>query len=95
MSSPLQNLLAVDVLAQKTGCGLRPELRKAIEADLRFSPERAGPPQRKLGSGEDLPDSVLRLPLRPVESKTDFDQDLSHQAANCSEGCPAVEGPKS
>ncbi|MEM6595549.1 MAG: hypothetical protein AAF672_12240 [Pseudomonadota bacterium] len=69
MTNPLQNLLALDRLAQKTGAGLRPELRRAIEADLSFSPKRAGPPQKSFGAAEALPDGVHRLLQRPAKDK--------------------------
>lgn len=69
MSNPLQNLFALDVIARKTGAGLRPELRAAIEADLRFSPKRAGPPQRDFGVHEETPDGIHRLPSQSAKDR--------------------------
>lgn len=56
MSNLFRDLLAMDHLAQKTGAGLNPRLREAIESDLRFHTRRAGPNPEV--APEDLPDEV-------------------------------------
>ena len=44
LSQIMRDLLAMDSLARRYGCGLNPRLRVAVEADLRF-PARAASPQ--------------------------------------------------
>ncbi|MES0863475.1 hypothetical protein ABLN87_14065 [Ruegeria sp. SCPT10] len=36
MANSLADLLAMDAIASRHGCALKPKLRQAIEADLRF-----------------------------------------------------------
>ncbi|MEL6682064.1 MAG: hypothetical protein AAFQ09_05400 [Pseudomonadota bacterium] len=43
MSKNLIDLLAMDVFAHRTGVGLNPRLRAAIEADVQFPAKAAGP----------------------------------------------------
>ncbi|MCG7521551.1 hypothetical protein [Ruegeria sp. Ofav3-42] len=57
----MSNLLATDKLARQYGCKLKPELRAAIEADLRFPAHAASPiPQEERTLGE-LPENVVRI----------------------------------
>ena len=44
MANSLADLLAMDAVASRHGCALKPKLRQAIEADLRF-PARASTTQ--------------------------------------------------
>ncbi len=61
MARIFADLLAMDAAAQKAGCGLKPELRSAMEASMRFPAKAASPePQAKDMVGE-LPDNVVRL----------------------------------
>ncbi|MEJ8560488.1 hypothetical protein QTO30_04085 [Yoonia sp. GPGPB17] len=67
MSNIFKDLLAMDQLAQKTGAGLNPRLREAIEADLHFHTRRAGPDPEV--APEDLPEEVSVFPKAPEKTK--------------------------
>ncbi|MDX8354796.1 hypothetical protein [Cognatiyoonia sp. IB215182] len=56
MSRSLIDLLAMDAFAQRTGVGLNPRLRTAIEADVRFPAKRAGPIPEI--APDDLPEDI-------------------------------------
>ncbi|MDX8350408.1 hypothetical protein SLH49_20660 [Cognatiyoonia sp. IB215446] len=56
MSRALIDLLAMDAFAQRTGVGLNPRLRAAIEADIRFPAKRAGPIPEI--APDDLPEDI-------------------------------------
>ena len=60
MSKTLLNLLALDEIAQRTGSGLHPRLRAAIEADLAFNAVTAGPIAEV--DQDDLPENVALFP---------------------------------
>lgn len=60
MSRNLIDLLAMDAFAQRTGVGLNPRLRAAIEADVRFPAKRAGPIPEV--APEDLPEEIAAFP---------------------------------
>ena len=60
MSKTLRDLLAADQLAQRTGAGLNPRLKEAIEASLRFDSVSAGP--IPIIAPEDLPEDVVAFP---------------------------------
>lgn len=62
MSRLTIDLLAMDRLAQKTGAQLKPGLRAALEADLRFHTKMAGPIPDI--APEDLPRDVAPFPPR-------------------------------
>lgn len=52
------DLLRMDALAQRYGCGLNPKLRAAIETDTRWPSKAASPPPVE---GTPLPQGVTRL----------------------------------
>lgn len=57
----MNTLLASDDMARQYGCGLKPALRAAIEADLRFPTHAASPlldESQTLGA---LPENVVRI----------------------------------
>ena len=57
----LKNLLAVDDLAQRHGCGLNPKLRAMIEADLRFPAKATAPEVQTIPDGDHMPQNVVAL----------------------------------
>ncbi|MBO9473088.1 hypothetical protein J7413_06000 [Shimia sp. R10_1] len=61
MATIFRDLLAADALAQKAGCGLKPELRAAMEASLRFPAVAASPMQAEAIAPSDLPDNVVPI----------------------------------
>jgi hypothetical protein len=61
MSQTLINLLAIDAKSAKFGCALKPELRAALEADLRFPARAASPLPSEDDMQGPLPDNVNRL----------------------------------
>jgi hypothetical protein len=61
MSRIFADLLAMDALAQRTGAGLNPRLRAAIEAQSRFPSKVSGPIPDI--APEDLPEGVTPIPL--------------------------------
>lgn len=61
MNRILSDLLAMEDLAKPYGCGLKPELRDAIEADLRFPAHAAAPLPTIEMMAEPMPDNVTRL----------------------------------
>ncbi|MEM9576933.1 MAG: hypothetical protein AAF999_07950 [Pseudomonadota bacterium] len=63
----LLSLLALDAIACRAGCGLKPELRRAIEAQTRFPSVAAGPTLSAELSDDALPESVTRL--RPITTR--------------------------
>jgi hypothetical protein len=68
MSKVLYDLLAIDEVAQKAGCGLHPRLRAAIKADLSFNAVSAGPHAALDRSNP--PDNVAVFPpVRSAERK--------------------------
>ena len=60
MSDIYRSLIAIDDLAQAHGCGLKPKLRAAIEAELRFRTVSAGPIPTLL-EGAPLPQNETRF----------------------------------
>jgi len=64
----LLSMLCLDDLAQAHGCGLKPELRAAIEAQARFPSVAASPvPQVPIDPAQ-LPENVAML--RPAPQDT-------------------------
>ena len=61
MAKIFADLLALDGMAQKAGCGLKPELRQAMEASLRFPAKAASPAPRVEDLIAALPENVVRL----------------------------------
>lgn len=61
MANIFQNLLAADAMAQKAGCGLKPELRAAMEASLRFPAVAASPLPLEPVAPEDLPENAVSM----------------------------------
>ncbi len=61
MAKNFADLLAIDGMAQKAGCGLKPELRQAMEASLRFPAKAASPVPRVEDMVGALPENVVRL----------------------------------
>ncbi|WP_412553233.1 hypothetical protein [Shimia sp. MIT1388] len=61
MAKIFADLLAIDGMAQKAGCGLKPELRQAMEASLRFPAKTASPVPRSEDMVGALPENVVRL----------------------------------
>lgn len=61
MAKIFADLLAIDGMAQKAGCGFKPELRQAMEASLRFPAKAASPASRAEGMVGALPENVVRL----------------------------------
>ncbi|MFY0659292.1 MAG: hypothetical protein JXR15_02280 [Shimia sp.] len=61
MAKIFADLLALDGMAQTAGCGLKLELRKALEASLRFPAKAASPaPVAEDMTGE-MPENVIRF----------------------------------
>ena len=61
MRNTLNDLLAIDLVAQPFNCGLNPQQKRAIEAGLRFPVKAAGPlPTEEQTSGT-LTENVTRL----------------------------------
>ncbi|MEM6467084.1 MAG: hypothetical protein AAF679_11355 [Pseudomonadota bacterium] len=56
------NLLRMDQLASRHGCGLHPKFRVAIEAELAW-PAKAASPETEVVADE-LPENVVRFELR-------------------------------
>ncbi len=56
-----RDMLAVDRLAQNAGCGLKPELRAAMEASLRFPAVAASPMSKEGVDPSNLPENVVSL----------------------------------
>lgn len=61
MAGIFADLLAMDAVAQKAGCGLKPELRAAMEASLRFPVKAASPTPQAEDLAGPLPHNVVRL----------------------------------
>ncbi|MEP2472619.1 MAG: hypothetical protein ABJH45_13780 [Paracoccaceae bacterium] len=61
MRNTLNDLLAMDLLAQQFNCGLNPQLKRAIEAGLRFPVKAAVPLPTKEQTNGTLPENVTRL----------------------------------
>lgn len=61
MSKTLTDLLAVDALSNRYGCGLNPKLKQAITADLQFPAKAASPLPRAADGTGPLPENVTRL----------------------------------
>lgn len=61
MARTFADLLAMDAVAQKAGCGLKPELRAAIEASLRFPAKAASPAPQIEDMAGPLPHNVVRM----------------------------------
>ncbi|MEQ3710435.1 MAG: hypothetical protein ABNH38_17635 [Tateyamaria sp.] len=61
------NLLRMDEIACRHGCGLHPRLRVAIEADLAW-PTKAASPESEVVEGE-LPENVVRFEPRDEREK--------------------------
>ncbi|MEM7721097.1 MAG: hypothetical protein AAF376_01875 [Pseudomonadota bacterium] len=66
MSKTFNDLLAMDALAQRLGCGgLNPRLREAMEADARWPTKRAGPPQDSKSIDPDETVTPLQVAEQP------------------------------
>ena len=65
MKSIMSTLLATDDVASNYGCRLKPQLRAAIEADIRFPVHAASPLRRQDSLKGDLGENVLRLNPHP------------------------------
>ncbi|WP_294226336.1 hypothetical protein [uncultured Shimia sp.] len=63
-----EDLLAIDGMARKAGCGLKPEVRAALEASLRFPAKAASPMPNPDDMTGPLPNNVLRLDVRSQAS---------------------------
>jgi len=61
MARIFADLLAMDAAAQKAGCGLKPELRSAMEASMRFPSIAASPAPQAEDLAGPLPHNVVRL----------------------------------
>lgn len=61
MDKTLCDLLRIDSLARQFGCGLKPELKKMIEADLRFPTHAASPNPINSTLSDPLPNNVIKL----------------------------------
>lgn len=61
MAGIFADLLAMDAVAQKAGCGLKPELRAAMEASMRFPSKAASPTPLAEDMAGSLPHNVVRL----------------------------------
>ncbi|MEM6656899.1 MAG: hypothetical protein AAF496_08365 [Pseudomonadota bacterium] len=61
MTKSLADLLAMDAVASRYGCALKPKLRQAIETDLRFPAHAASPRSDQDLSEHDLPDNVHKM----------------------------------
>ena len=55
------DLLAMDTLAHRFGCGLNPALRRALETDVRFPSRAASPPATPAQMQAPLPANAIRL----------------------------------
>ncbi|MBV7407902.1 hypothetical protein [Maritimibacter sp. DP1N21-5] len=64
----LTDLLAMDALASRYGCGINPRLKAAIETDLRFPAKAASPAPDGAGPARDAGGNVLPFPLDPPTS---------------------------
>lgn len=67
MSDILRSLLAADGLAQQAGIALKPELRAALLAELRFPAKSSGPMQSH--TPDHTGDNVIPLPIRRDPSR--------------------------
>lgn len=65
----MSTLLATEALAQQYGCRLKPELRAAIEADLRFPAHAASPVLQSELTDADLPENVVRFDPMPPRAR--------------------------
>lgn len=61
MTKSLADLLAMDAVASRHGCALKPKLRQAIEADLRFPSHAASPRPETPVDESNLPENVCTL----------------------------------
>jgi len=61
MRKSLADLLAMDAVARRHGCALKPKLRQAIEADLSFPAHAASPRPETPVDPDTLPRNVLPL----------------------------------
>ncbi|WP_299080317.1 hypothetical protein [uncultured Ruegeria sp.] len=69
MTKTLTDLLAMDTIASRHGCALKPKLPQAIEAALRF-PAHAASPRRETPIAEcDLPENVQSLSNHSVKTE--------------------------
>ncbi|KIC41982.1 hypothetical protein RA27_00795 [Ruegeria sp. ANG-R] len=64
MKSILSTMLATDDVASQFGCKLKPQLRAAIQADLRFPVHAASPLPQPGQIQNDLPANVMRLSVQ-------------------------------
>lgn len=69
MKSILSTILATDDVASQFGCRLKPQLRKAIEADLRFPAHAASPQPQVDQTQRDLPQNVVKLTAGTPQKK--------------------------
>ncbi len=61
MTKSLTDLLAMDTVASRYGCALKPKLRQAIEADIRFPVHAASPRPVEAVDQNNLPENVHGL----------------------------------
>lgn len=66
MTKIFAGLMAIDGMAQKAGCGLKPELRQAMEASLRFPAKAASPASRAEDMVGALPEKIMRLEAQSI-----------------------------
>lgn len=69
MSKILTDLLATDAVARQFGVALKPDLRAAFEADLRFHSRAASPALKAPVADEDLPANTVRLSVGTPEQR--------------------------
>lgn len=69
MSKTLSDLLAIDGMASRYGCGLNPKLKQAIQADLRFPAAAASPLPDESDLKGPLPANVTRLTPKHSSAK--------------------------
>ncbi|GAA6180379.1 hypothetical protein NBRC116594_18170 [Shimia sp. NS0008-38b] len=61
MAKIFADLLAMDVHAQKAGCGLNPKLRAAMDASLRYPTTAASPMPSEADMSGEMPPNVIKL----------------------------------
>lgn len=69
MRKSLANLLAMDAIASRHGCALKPKLRQAIEADLSFPVRAASPRPETPVDPNNLPQNVHPLVAKALDTK--------------------------
>lgn len=69
MRKSLADLLAMDAVASRHGCALKPKLRQAIEADLSFPIRAASPRPETPVDPDTLPHNVHPLVAKAPKPK--------------------------